>query len=153
MSPKLHILSGVNQWIVDAVVWIGGFGGAWAIKRYLGRKAAEVIGRSITSERALNLLFPNRKQKAGEYMKFLEGKEFEHKFGEYGGVSVDIDQDLMLQVAVVTQVDIRKELHKLAAKTNTKLDDTFLDTLDRLLPPRKQVVAVAEAAIEESPKA
>lgn len=94
-------------------------------------------------------------------MAFLDGKEFERRFGEYGGVAVDLRPDLTLEVALLAQVDIRKELHKLAAKTGTKLDDMFLNTLDALLPKvpvavaaaEPEVIPVAEAAIEEVEKA
>lgn len=67
--------------------------------------------------------------------QMLEGKELDLAIGKYGHASVDINDKLEVEVAIALKVDIRAELHILAAKTGTTLDDAFLSVLDKLLPP------------------
>lgn len=63
----------------------------------------------------------------------LEGKELEYKIGEYGSASVDVNDSLEVEVAVGIKVSLIVELKKLAAKTNTQLDDQFLGVVEGML--------------------
>ncbi len=56
----------------------------------------------------------------------FEGKEFEHKIGEYGAASVDVTPDLKVVVGVALEIDLIAELKKLAEKTETPIDDAAL---------------------------
>lgn len=73
----------------------------------------------------------------------LEGKEFEKKIGEYGSASVDVTSDLKIKVAVAVEVDLIAEAKKLAAKTNTPIDDQAIAWLEVI------VKAAAGAPVKE----
>lgn len=63
----------------------------------------------------------------------LEGKEVEAKLGEFGTAFVDVNDKGVVEIGLSAKIDLLAELHKLAAKTATTLDDSFLNTLDKLL--------------------
>lgn len=63
----------------------------------------------------------------------LEGKEFEKQLGNYGSVSVDVTPQLKLSVGVEAHVDIIAELKKLAAKTQTPIDDQAIAWIELVL--------------------
>lgn len=65
----------------------------------------------------------------------LEGKEFEHKIGDFGSASVDVKDDGTVEVAVALKVDLLAELEKLAAKTAWPIDDTAVAALKKWLRP------------------
>lgn len=62
----------------------------------------------------------------------LEGKELEGNIGKIGTYSVDITPQFKLKVAVGVEVDLVAELKKLAAKTNTPIDDAVAAWLEKL---------------------
>jgi len=68
----------------------------------------------------------------------LEGKEFDKSFGEYGKVTVDVNQELKLEIAVGVQVDLLGEIKKLAAKTETPIDDQVVAWIEKLLQASKK---------------
>lgn len=47
----------------------------------------------------------------------LEGKEFDKMLGQYGEVSVDLDDKGVLAIAIGLKVDLLVELEKLAQKS------------------------------------
>lgn len=63
----------------------------------------------------------------------LEGKEFEQKLGEYGSASVDVTPELKVKVVVEAQVDLIAEAKKLAAKTQTPIDDQAIAWLEKIV--------------------
>ena len=63
----------------------------------------------------------------------LEGKEVEKKLGEYGSVSVDVTPDLKVKVSVEAHVDLIAEAKKLAAKTQTPIDDQAIAWLEKIV--------------------
>jgi len=63
----------------------------------------------------------------------LEGKEFEHKIGEYGSASVDVTPDLKLVVGLALEIDLLAELKKLAEKTDTPVDDAAIAWVESML--------------------
>lgn len=66
-------------------------------------------------------------------IKMLEGKELEGKIGNLGAYSVDVSQEGFVEVSVGVKVDILAELEKLAAKSGTKIDDSIVEFLKKLL--------------------
>jgi hypothetical protein len=62
----------------------------------------------------------------------FEKKEFEKKFGQHTAVAVDVTPDLKLKVTFEISVDLVEEAKKLAAKTNTPIDDTAVAWLQKL---------------------
>lgn len=56
----------------------------------------------------------------------LDGKEVEHKLGEYGTVSVDVDAKGVVEVAASVKVDLIAELEKLAARSDNSVDDKIV---------------------------
>ena len=62
----------------------------------------------------------------------LEGKEFETKIGEYGSASVDVTPELKVKVEVSIEVDLIAEAKKLAAKTETPIDDAAIAWLEKI---------------------
>ena len=62
----------------------------------------------------------------------LEGKEVDGKIGSIGEYSVDLDDKGNLAVMVGVKLDLIAECEKLAAKTETKLDDSFIAVLKKL---------------------
>lgn len=69
----------------------------------------------------------------------LQGKELEVKLGEYGSASVDVTPELKLKISIGAEVDIVAELHKLAAKTSTPVDDTVVAFLEKLVAGAKAI--------------
>ncbi len=67
----------------------------------------------------------------------LEGKEVDVKLGSIGNLSVDVTPDLHLDVQVGVKIDLLAELKKLAAKTQTPLDDTAIAWVERVLAAAK----------------
>lgn len=63
----------------------------------------------------------------------LEGKELEKQIGEYGSVSVDIDDQLKVKVAVEGHVDLMAELHKVVDKTGNPIAKWLVSALEALL--------------------
>lgn len=62
----------------------------------------------------------------------LEGKELEKKIGEWGSVSVDVTPKLEVIVEMGVKIDLIAEAKKLAAKTNTPIDDQAIAWLEKL---------------------
>ena len=65
--------------------------------------------------------------------KMLEGKEVEVPIGNFGSASLDINDKLEVEVSVSAKIDLLAELHKLAEKTGTKLDDAVVDAISKLV--------------------
>lgn len=63
----------------------------------------------------------------------LEGKEYETKIGEYGTASVDVTDQLKVKVEVGLEIDLVAELKKLAAKTETAIDDSAIAWVESML--------------------
>lgn len=63
----------------------------------------------------------------------LEGKELEGKIGSVGEYSVDVDDKGVVTVSVGAKIDLLDELQKLAAKSNTTLDDKIVAYLKLFL--------------------
>ncbi len=63
----------------------------------------------------------------------LEGKEIDGQIGQYGEYKVGISGQGVVEISLGIKVDLMAELHKLAAKTSTQLDDDFLAVMDKLL--------------------
>lgn len=64
----------------------------------------------------------------------------EAALGEYGNAQIVLMSDAKVKVSVQAEVDILLELEKLAAKSETKLDDNVVLYI-------KNLVAMANAAI------
>lgn len=62
----------------------------------------------------------------------LEGKELEGNIGSIGSYSADLDAQGNLEVMVGVKIDLIAECEKLAAKTDTTLDDSFVAVLKKL---------------------
>lgn len=63
----------------------------------------------------------------------FEGKEVSGKIGEYGEYGLDLTEKGMIEASVLLKIDLIAELEKVAAKTNTKLDDYVVKYLKTLL--------------------
>lgn len=63
----------------------------------------------------------------------LEGKEFEHKIGEYGSASVDLTDNGEVEIAIAVKINLVEEAKKLAAKTATPIDDQAIAWLEKLM--------------------
>lgn len=59
----------------------------------------------------------------------LEGKELVQKLGEYGEASLDVNENLDVELAVSAKLNIIDELEKLVKKTETPYDDKAVDAL------------------------
>ena len=77
----------------------------------------------------------------------FEGKEVDKKLGEYGSVSVDITPEMKLRVELVAEVDLIAEAKKLAAKSDTPIDDAAIAWLEKISRP----VAVVEEEVVAAP--
>jgi hypothetical protein len=77
------------------------------------------------------LLLGRKLKQKGKTM--LEGKEVEGKIGSVGSYHADLDAQGNLEVMVGVKVDILAELEKLAAKSATKIDDSVVEALKKLL--------------------
>jgi len=71
--------------------------------------------------------------------KVLVSKEAE--LGEYGKASVELTSEAKVILSVKAEVDLLGELEKLAAKTETKLDDTVVAYIKQLIEAANQVAA------------
>lgn len=69
----------------------------------------------------------------------LEGRELEKKLGEYGEAYVDVKPDLKVEVALKAEIDLIAEVKKLAAKTDTPLDDHAIAWLEALIVKKPAV--------------
>ena len=69
----------------------------------------------------------------------LEGNELEQKIGEYGEASVDVTPELKVIVSLSAQVDLLAELKKLAAKTETPIDDAAIAWIEKVLAAEQKV--------------
>lgn len=65
--------------------------------------------------------------------KMLEGKEVDVALGSVGRASVDINDKGEVEISVSAKIDLLGELHKLAAKSGTKLDDVVVAAIEKLL--------------------
>jgi hypothetical protein len=65
-------------------------------------------------------------------IEMLEGKELEGNIGSIGHYQADLDDKGNLDVMVGIKIDLIAECEKLAAKTGTKLDDSFVAVLKKL---------------------
>lgn len=63
----------------------------------------------------------------------LEGNEVEGKVGEFGGYAVDISDKGILKASMSVEIDLLAELEKLALKSNTKLDDSFIAVVKQIM--------------------
>ncbi len=63
----------------------------------------------------------------------LEGKEVQGNIGSIGSYSADLDDKGNLVVAIEVHVDLVAEAKKLAAKTNTAIDDKAIEWLEKLM--------------------
>lgn len=63
----------------------------------------------------------------------LEGKEVDVEIGKIGHASLDVNDKLEVEVAVSAKIDLLAELHKLAEKSGTKLDDVVVAALEKLV--------------------
>lgn len=63
----------------------------------------------------------------------LEGSELEQKIGEYGAFVVDVTPELKVVVSAKIEVDLLAEIKKLAAKTETPIDDATVAWLEKLV--------------------
>lgn len=63
----------------------------------------------------------------------LEGKELEKKIGEYGAASIDVTPELKVKVEVAIEVDLIAEAKKLAEKTETPIDNTAIEWLEKIV--------------------
>lgn len=57
----------------------------------------------------------------------------EAQLGEYGVASVVLDSEAKVKVSVQAEVDLIKELEKLAAQSNTKVDDQVVAYIKGLI--------------------
>ena len=57
----------------------------------------------------------------------------EAQLGEYGAASVALDSEAKVKVKVEAEVDLIKELEKLAAQTGTKVDDQVVAYIKGLI--------------------
>lgn len=57
----------------------------------------------------------------------------EAQLGEYGKAEASLDSELKLKVSVVAQVDLIAEVEKMAAATETKVDDQAIAWLKGLV--------------------
>lgn len=62
----------------------------------------------------------------------LEGKEVQGKIGDVGSYSVDVDAQGNLEVMVGVKVNLVAEAKKLAAKTQTPVDDAAIAWLEKI---------------------
>ncbi len=65
--------------------------------------------------------------------QMLEGKEITTKVGDYGLVSIDVTPDLKIRMSIDVEVDLIAEAKKLAAKTETPIDDAAIAWLEKIL--------------------
>ena len=63
----------------------------------------------------------------------LEGKELEKKIGEYEVASIDVTPELKVKVEVAIEVDLIAEAKKLAEKTETPIDNTAIEWLEKIV--------------------
>jgi hypothetical protein len=63
----------------------------------------------------------------------LEGKEIQGNLGAYGEYSADLDSKGTITVAVGLKLDLVAELKKLAAKTDTPVDDAAIAWVEKVL--------------------
>ena len=63
--------------------------------------------------------------------KLLEGNEFEKQFSESVKVAVDVTPELKVKATV--EVDLIAEAKKLAAKTQTPIDDKAIEWLEKIV--------------------
>lgn len=63
----------------------------------------------------------------------LDGNELEGSIGNIGNYKVDVQPDGHIEVSVGIKVDILNEIEKLAAKTGTKIDDSVVEFLKKLM--------------------
>lgn len=63
----------------------------------------------------------------------LDGKELEGKIGSVGQYSADLNEKGELEVSVGVKIDLIAEIEKLAAKSETKIDDAVLGFLKKLV--------------------
>lgn len=61
----------------------------------------------------------------------LEGNELEKKMSESVVVTVDVTPELKVKASV--EVDLIAEVKKLAAKTETEIDDTVISWLEKIV--------------------
>lgn len=57
----------------------------------------------------------------------------EAALGEYGSASVALDSEAKVKIKVEAEVDLIKELEKLAAQSNTKVDDQVVAYIKGLI--------------------
>ena len=60
-------------------------------------------------------------------------KKKEAQLGEYGVASVALDSEAKVKIEVKAEVDLIKELEKLAAQTGTKVDDQVVAYIKGLI--------------------
>lgn len=63
----------------------------------------------------------------------LEGKELEKQIGEFGHVSVDVLPDAKVEIELGLKFDLIDIVKKLAAKTQTPIDDKVVEFLEKIV--------------------
>lgn len=63
----------------------------------------------------------------------FEGNELEGKIGTFGGYSADVSDKGIVKVALSVEVDLIAEIEKLAAKSETPIDDKAIAWIKLLL--------------------
>lgn len=66
-------------------------------------------------------------------MSFLEGKELEKQIGEFGHVSIDVLPDAKVEIELGLKIDLIDVVKKLAAKTQTPIDDKVIEFLEKIV--------------------
>jgi hypothetical protein len=73
----------------------------------------------------------------------LEGKELEHKLGNYGSAFVDLASSGVVEVGVSLKVDLVAELEKLALRSDNSIDDKLVALIKAALSKPADVPAEA----------
>ena len=63
----------------------------------------------------------------------LAGKEIEKQIGEFGHVSLDVMPDAKVAIELGLKIDLIDIVKKLAAKTETQIDDKVVEFLEKLV--------------------
>ena len=81
-------------------------------------------------------------------MSLLDGKELVQKLGEFGEVSLDVNEKLEVVVSLQAKIDLLAEIKKLADKTATPYDNAAIAWIEKLINPTK---IVEEKPVEAAP--
>lgn len=73
----------------------------------------------------------------------FEGEEIKGPIGKIGGYLVDVSPEMKLKVSVGVEIDLIAELKKLAAKSDTLVDDNAIAWIEKVLRPAAPVPPAA----------